>query len=332
MNLALIGLVFADEHANVVSKQVKKVRLVIEERYGESTKVSLPFRKSAENWLRKAGIQVVESDENDAILRINAFGTTFGQSYSPVFGGQSNYLYTGAHLKGTIIFEIPSEYRIEKEFEGLVNPPDKLFTYKGDYQYQNPGGSLNKVFQTSDFEVKLSLLMKEVFGTDVLISALNEDDAHIRGIAAESLGKIKDSRAIEPLITTALKDRDQNVRDLAAKALGESAFELLISALNDENANLRSNAAILLGMIKDYRSVEPLITALKDSEWNVRRKAAEALGEIKDRRAVEALISALRDVDGVRLAAAKALTQITGNYFRENADEWRAWWENNKYK
>ena len=87
-----------------------------------------------------------------------------------------------------------------------------------------------------------------------------------RASAIEALGRIGDSRAVEPLIA-ALKDEDVNVRWPAARALGE---------------------------IKDTRAIKPLIAALKDAEWIVREAAAEALIKI-GAPAVEPLIAALTE-------------------------------------
>jgi len=139
-------------------------------------------------------------------------------------------------------------------------------------------------------------------------------DPEVRKNAAEALGKIKDPRAVEPLIE-ALKDKDFRVRWNAAEALGEigdpKAVKPLIAALKDENSGVRSSAAFALGEIQDPRAVEPLIEALKDEDSDVRRRAATALGKIQDPRAVEPLIEALKDEDsGVRWRAAKALGEI----------------------
>ncbi len=101
------------------------------------------------------------------------------------------------------------------------------------------------------------------------IEALGHSDRAFRQFAAVVLGKIKDPRAVEPLIT-ALKDADSGVR---------------------------GKAAVALGKIEDPRAVGPLITALKDADNSVRTKAAEALVKIGP-PAVDPLIGTLRDPDG----------------------------------
>ncbi len=56
-----------------------------------------------------------------------------------------------------------------------------------------------------------------------------------------------------------------------------------------------------------------IISALEDEDSDVRAEAADALGEIGDARAVEALTQALEDEDAyVRYQAEKALEKIQG--------------------
>jgi len=115
-----------------------------------------------------------------------------------------------------------------------------------------------------------------------------------RASAIEALGRIGDSRAVEPLIA-ALKDEDVNVRWPAARALGE---------------------------IKDTRAIKPLIAALKDWHSNVRKAAAKALVKIGT-PAVELLIAALRDEDErVRQAAAEALDHLGWKPARDENAAW----------
>ena len=136
-------------------------------------------------------------------------------------------------------------------------------------------------------------------------------DADVRRDAAFRLEKIRDPRAVEPLIG-ALADKQWEVRMYAADALGEigdpRAVEPLIGALNHD-AEVRGHAAHALGKIGDA-AVEPLLDALADNSWS-REAAADALGSIGDPRAVEPLIGALTDTrEEVSEAAARALGEI----------------------
>jgi len=112
-----------------------------------------------------------------------------------------------------------------------------------------------------------------------------------------------------------LKREKPEVRKEAAVILGEvkdkKAVDPLIQALKDEDSGVRKSAAEALGKIGDARAVDPLIQALKDESGSVRKSAAEALGKIGDARAVDPLIQALKDEsEYVRMVAAKALAMI----------------------
>ena len=139
-----------------------------------------------------------------------------------------------------------------------------------------------------------------------------------------------------PPLITALKDEDGDVRRAAAAALGElkdpRAVEPLISALKD--GDVRNTAARVLGEINPKwreteeakRKVPEFISDLKDKDVNVRLAAVWALRELKDPRAVEPLITALKDEEYmVRFWAAEALEEITGKNFGQDEAKWRDW-------
>ncbi len=112
-----------------------------------------------------------------------------------------------------------------------------------------------------------------------LIAALKETNWNWVGGAAKALGKIKDERAIEPLIVVLKSDGWP-----------------------------RQEAAIALKGFGDARAVDPLIEALQAEDWHVRAAAAEALGEFETPAAREALKKASNDRHPrVKDAALKAL-------------------------
>ncbi len=82
----------------------------------------------------------------------------------------------------------------------------------------------------------------------------------------------------------ALKDDDSRVRVEAAQALGQMknsyALEPLTEALRDDVPEVRATAASALGSIGDQYSVEPLIPMLRDEDPSVRRESAAALSTI----------------------------------------------------
>jgi HEAT repeat protein len=122
--------------------------------------------------------------------------------------------------------------------------------------------------------------------------------------AAKALGEIGDPCAIEGLTEAALRCHASerqgawySLRFSRAKRGDYSPVELLIKALrDDENPEVRRNAAKGLGYFGNPRAVEVLVNALRDDENpEVRIDAAEGLREFQDPRACEALIDALRD-------------------------------------
>ena len=164
------------------------------------------------------------------------------------------------------------------------------------------------------------------------------EDARIAAITA--LVKLKDTRAIHPLIFLALHEDKQNVSNAVREALvsmGASAVQPLIDALKVSEDGFRKKAAEILGQIGDTRAVEPLIPVLQDSDQSVRKAAAEALrkfgwGKIpqerialaqaegnynaikaeNDKAAVEPLIELLLDTsEDARIAAITALVKLT---------------------
>lgn len=89
-----------------------------------------------------------------------------------------------------------------------------------------------------------------------------------------------------------------------------------MKSFEDDDWQLRSQIAVVLGKIKDKKAVEPLIDSLYNSRYKnqnkyVRGRIIEALGNIGDERAVDALINALDDqYIYVRIKAEEALGKI----------------------
>jgi HEAT repeat protein len=94
---------------------------------------------------------------------------------------------------------------------------------------------------------------------------LKDKDEYIRQAAARALGKLKDKRAVEPLIGT-LKDPEVNVRTFSAWALGE---------------------------IQDSRAIEPLCSSLFDKETKVRDQSFEALRKFREPTSRKIMVNAL---------------------------------------
>jgi hypothetical protein len=112
-----------------------------------------------------------------------------------------------------------------------------------------------------------------------LVEALRDSDRRIRWGAAYWLGALRDERGIAPLIA-ALGDPDSYVRENAARALvnyGSVVTPAVTTAFGADDANVRVQAASILGYIGVPQIVSRLATALGDPSSDV-RGAAYALG------------------------------------------------------
>ena len=126
-----------------------------------------------------------------------------------------------------------------------------------------------------------------------LIDLLKDNDRFIKGRAAYALGKIGET-AVVPLIT-ALQTGDGSLRWGAVIALGKirdpRAIGPLILALGDRYENVRSEAIASLGMIGDAIR-DPLIAAMQQPDLSERLKLATALAETVNSPVVRILAGA----------------------------------------
>lgn len=153
---------------------------------------------------------------------------------------------------------------------------------------------------------------------DFIDYALKDEDKLVRKETAKALQNLSESRrerAFESLIS-ALDNEDDEVRRLVAESLGlfdcEKAIPPLVSALKSRDATVRRFAADTLGRIRSKKALQPLIDVLVfDNNGSVKEEAAKALGKIKSRRAIEPLIDALMDQNNEgKSGAAEALGRI----------------------
>jgi HEAT repeat protein len=121
-----------------------------------------------------------------------------------------------------------------------------------------------------------------------VFNSLMHDDKKVnyplRKVCAESLGIMKNKKAVKPLI----------------------------EALDDPRDEVCIAAAWALGSIKDGRAVDPLSKKLKEGNSEIRQAAARALGEIiYDPRSKKSLLAARKDKDKrVKVAAKQALEKL----------------------
>lgn len=158
-----------------------------------------------------------------------------------------------------------------------------------------------------------------------LVTVVNKYDSNVQELAMEALMRIGGPHALEAIIgevndrkwrvwalermTPSVKSLLSMIRDkgwevwceakeVIYQRLDADAMEILITALGDNNSDVRRVAAEALGKIKDARAVKSLIASLEDPDELVRQSVAQALGEIGDARAIAPLIKAVNDSKG----------------------------------
>lgn len=77
-----------------------------------------------------------------------------------------------------------------------------------------------------------------------------------------------------------------------------ASMEVVIDALNDESSVVRTAASRVVGLASEQRAVEKLLSILRDDQQpQVRRQAATALGQIGDKKAIRPLLEAAETSD-----------------------------------
>jgi HEAT repeat protein len=147
-----------------------------------------------------------------------------------------------------------------------------------------------------------------------LRATLRDKSIKARQDAAAVLGMIgSEAKAAIPELLALLKDKDAGKH--AAWALGRIGGPAVITALlacsKDQDARMREQAAIGLGVLRDKPKevIKALGEALKDKEIEVRQAAVRAWSGPEAKDAVPDLIAALRD-ETIRGDVVIALSQI----------------------
>lgn len=148
-----------------------------------------------------------------------------------------------------------------------------------------------------------------------LASAMSDENWRVRRAAAEGLAK-RDTDSMIDALLVAIRDRhrDAALLNAAVTALVRASRDVVpavIPLLEDASADVRTYAALALGLLEDRRAVPALLRALDDGDDNVRFHAVEALGRIRAREAADriAAIAESRDFS-LAFAALDALRLI----------------------
>ena len=151
----------------------------------------------------------------------------------------------------------------------------------------------------------------------LLSSRLRGGSTQERRDAALRLGRFGE-QAVSELIA-ALGDSDTGVRARAAFSLARvgsvASLDALAGRLQDqqEDPEVRLQAAVAIGRVKHPRATEALVAALGDPSEEIRALACQGLGNQEDSGTARALTPLLEDSSpDVRLQAAIALAKLSG--------------------
>ena len=156
--------------------------------------------------------------------------------------------------------------------------------------------------------------MKDTESIPLLKKMVEDDDGRVADASLVALAKMGDTTGKKSFIS-ALESTKQEVRAKAAEYLGDikdsAAIEPLRKRLTDWDKNAKCAAMVALGKLKDKQSIPAIREMLWDKDDDMKEKAAEALGYMGDTDLASAIKELLKDKNGfVRFAAVEALNKL----------------------
>ncbi|MEL6813579.1 MAG: HEAT repeat domain-containing protein [Cyanobacteria bacterium J06598_3] len=120
----------------------------------------------------------------------------------------------------------------------------------------------------------------------VLSASLGDPEPDVQAAAADALGGLKLTDALDDLHELYGMTSEWLVKMSIVAGLGEMgdgrAFDLLQSALGDDNGLIAVAAIGALGDLKDPRAIDLLLPYADSDDWQVRHRIAQALGQFID--------------------------------------------------
>ncbi len=158
---------------------------------------------------------------------------------------------------------------------------------------------------------------------EALLKLVDTPDPDVRKFVVDTLGDIRDGRAVPNLIGR-LQDDDENIRVAAAEALGKirdpRAVDALLACLTRHDQGwLGYAAAEALGAVGDKRALGPLLAALGRS--SLREPILESLGKIGDADTIAPLISSF--ADPLRIVREVSIVAVVAIYRKSTVEERR---------
>ncbi len=178
-----------------------------------------------------------------------------------------------------------------------------------DFNVQSLSESIIRSFSESQVDYLSSIVHH-------IVDLFNTNQPFSRRRTAEALGLLGAESAVNILLK-ALRDDEKDVRYAAAKSLGQinaqSAVPILLERLSSTTSEERQSVVEALGFMREKKAVPELIKILNQvgTEEKEIRAVGSALGEIGADLSVPALLEALKDPRHVvREAAVSALGRV----------------------
>ncbi|CAD0226674.1 MULTISPECIES: phycobilisome degradation protein NblB [Planktothrix] len=141
---------------------------------------------------------------------------------------------------------------------------------------------------------------------------LNDPEIDVQSAAADGLGALKLKDAFDDLqnIYNTTPEWLLKLSIVAAVGVIEEprAFELLETALQDENSLIQTIAISALGELGDRRAVPLLVPYVTNSDWQIRYRVAQALSRLGGSE-VETMLKQLAE-DEVEIVAQEAKAKV----------------------
>lgn len=120
----------------------------------------------------------------------------------------------------------------------------------------------------------------------VLLKLLKDSDWSARQNATKALSRLKDERAIQPLVDLVARGSNMGGQDVASALnnFGAAAEKPVLALLNERNAETQRQACNILQQIGTGESLDALQKLVGDSEQQTSQAAVEAIRAIKQRQ------------------------------------------------
>lgn len=137
----------------------------------------------------------------------------------------------------------------------------------------------------------------DVSAVDILLKDLDDKNNSFRLLTAETLGKLNAGEDAAVRYAAKLKNKDTAEKNLSIRILGnlstKNALPIIIEQTKDKDEFVRKEAAVALGDFKnrvDPSILETLLSLLNDNSEEVRSQAAFSLGTLYEKRTLENIL------------------------------------------